>query len=78
MGPFCILRPVVVPLAPGHLLPKPHLCIVVSIVSRGQCRKSDKLEQPEVAWFENDSQKTALELYFLIVTCELAHNEELI
>jgi len=62
----------------GHLLPKPHLCIVVSIVSRGQCRKSDKLEQPEVAWFENDSQKTALELYFLIVTCELAHNEELI
>jgi len=78
MGPFCILRPVAVPLTPGHLLPKPHLCIVVSIVSRGQCRKSDKLEQPEVAWFENDSQKTALELYFLIVTCELAHNEELI
>ena len=53
-----------------------HCCVYR--FARAMHRKSDELEQTEVAWFENDSQKTALELYFLIVTCELAHNEELI
>jgi hypothetical protein len=53
-----------------------HCCVYR--FARAMHRKSDKREQTEVAGFENDSQKTALELYFLIVTCELAYNEELI